>query len=81
MAIDVARQLEHAIDRSPDRGRRARSSIGSVMYSGAIAATIGRQHAGVATVTSPAPDRSAPSAARCAAPVFPREPATISTRP
>ena len=37
--------------------------------------------AGVATVTSPAPDRSAPIAARCAAPVLPREPATTSTRP
>ena len=51
------------------------------MYSGAIAATIGWHDAGVATVTSPAPDRSAPTAARCAAPVLPREPATISTRP
>ena len=30
------------------------------MYSGAIAATIGRHERGVATVTSPAPDRSAP---------------------
>ena len=51
------------------------------MYSGAIAATIGWQPAGVATVTSPAPDRSAPTAARCAAPVLPREPATTSTWP
>ena len=40
------------------------------MYSGAIAATIGLARRGVATVTSPAPDRSAPSAARCAAPVL-----------
>ena len=32
------------------------------MYSGAIAATIGWQRAGVATVTRPAPDRSAPIA-------------------
>jgi hypothetical protein len=39
------------------------------MYSGAMAATIGRHDRGVATVTSPAPDRSAPTAARCAAPV------------
>ncbi len=37
--------------------------------------------AGVATVTRPAPDRSAPTAARCAAPVFPRDPATTSTWP
>ena len=32
-------------------------------------------------VTSPAPERSAPTAARCAAPVFPREPPTTRTRP
>ena len=51
------------------------------MYSGAMAATIGTHDRGVAIVTSPAPDRSAPSAARCAAPVRPLEPATISTRP
>ena len=38
------------------------------MYSGAIAATIGWHAAGVATVTRPAPERSAPTAARCAAP-------------
>ena len=47
------------------------SSSGSVMYSGAIAATIGTHDRGVATVTRPAPDRSAPIAARCAAPVLP----------
>ena len=57
------------------------SSSGSVMYSAPSAATIGRQLAGVATVTSPAPDRSAAIAASAAAPVFPRDPATISTRP
>ena len=51
------------------------------MYSGAIAATIGRHERGVATVTRPAPDRSAPIAARCAAPVRPIEPAMTSTRP
>ena len=51
------------------------------MYSGPMDATTSWQPAGVATVTRPAPDRSAPTAARCAAPVFPREPATTSTRP
>ncbi len=51
------------------------------MYSGAIAATIAWQPAGVATVTRPAPERSAPIAAQMAAPVFPRDPATISTWP
>ena len=51
------------------------------MYSGPIADTIGWQAAGVAIVTRPAPERSAPIAARCAAPVLPSEPATISTRP
>ena len=51
------------------------------MYSGACAATIGVTLAGVATVTSPAPDRSAPRAARIAAPLLPRDPATIRTRP
>ena len=51
------------------------------MYSGAIAATIGRHDAGVATVTSPAPDFSAPIAERNAAPVFPIDPATSVTRP
>ncbi len=45
------------------------------------AATIGAQDAGVAIVTRPAPDRSAAFAARYAAPVLPRDPATISTRP
>ena len=51
------------------------------MYSAPSAATIGATDAGVATVTSPAPDRSAPMAARWAAPLFPRDPATIKTRP
>ena len=44
-------------------------------------ATTGWPPAGVAIVTRPAPLRSAPAAARTAAPVLPREPATISTRP
>src|SRR6476659_4398039 len=35
----------------------------------------------VATCTSPAPPRSAPSPARMAAPLMPREPATMRTRP
>ena len=47
---------------------------GSVMNSGAIDATIGRHDTGVATVTRPAPERRAAIAARCAAPVLPREP-------
>ena len=65
-------ELEHAIDARRNRScPSAVSSSGSVMYSGAIAATIGRHDAGVATVTRPAPDRSAPIAARCAAPVLP----------
>ena len=51
------------------------------MYSAPIAATIGCTLDGSATLTRPAPDRSAPSAARCAAPVFPREPAMIRTWP
>ncbi len=51
------------------------------MYSGAIAARIGCTDRGVATVTRPAPERSAAIAARCAAPLFPIDPATISTRP
>ena len=51
------------------------------MYSGAMLATIAAQLPGVATVTSPAPERSAPTAARCAAPVFPIDPATTRTWP
>jgi hypothetical protein len=51
------------------------------MYSGAIDATIGSTEHGVATVTRPAPERNAPSADKCAAPVFPRDPATIVSRP
>jgi hypothetical protein len=51
------------------------------MYSGAIAATIGRHDLGVAIVTSPAPDRSAPVAARWAAPVRPTDPAMTRTLP
>ena len=78
---DVARHLEDALDAVRSRVPSAVSSSASVMYSGPIAATIGWHAAGVATVTRPAPDRSAPTAARCAAPVLPREPATTSTRP
>ena len=44
------------------------------MYSGISALTTDWQTRGVATVTSPAPDRSAPSAARRAAPVLPVDP-------
>ena len=51
------------------------------MNTGDMAASTGRQQRGVATVTSPAPDRKAPIAARCAAPVFPIEPATIVSLP
>ena len=78
---DVGFQLEHALDGAEVDGARRVSSSGSVMYSGAIAATIGTHDRGVAIVTSPAPDRSAPIAARCAAPVLPIDPATTSTRP
>ena len=42
--------------------------------SGAMAATIGWHLAGVATVTRPAPDFSAPMAVRCAAPSSPAHP-------
>ena len=51
------------------------------MNSTPSAATTGWQLAGVATVTRPAPLRSAPRALSTAAPVLPRDPATISTRP
>ena len=51
------------------------------MYSGISALTTGWQARGVATVSRPAPERSAPRAARCAAPVLPIDPATTSTRP
>ena len=57
------------------------SSSGSVMYSGIIIASVGTHDRGVAIVTSPAPERSAPSAARCAAPVRPTDPAMTRTRP
>ena len=66
---------------TPANSSPSPSSSATVMYSGAIAATIGRHAAGVATLTSPAPDRSAPIADRCAAPVLPIEPATINTWP
>jgi hypothetical protein len=51
------------------------------MYSGAIAASTGWQALGVAMVTRPAPDLSAPMAVRWAAPVRPIDPATTSTWP
>ena len=50
------------------------SSSGSVMSSGIDAATMGIQLEGVATVTSPAPERSAACPAIAAAPLFPRDP-------
>ena len=79
---DVARDIEHALH-APRVEPTVRSLVERLAscIPGAIAATTAWQLAGVATVTSPAPDRSAPIAARCAAPVLPREPATISTRP
>src|ERR1700723_4378361 len=49
---------------------------GSVMISGVWAATIGSTGSGVATVTSPAPERSAAQDDRTAAPLFPSDPAT-----
>ncbi len=57
--------------RRPRRGRARLPASASVMYSAPSAATIGRHDAGVATVTRPAPDRSAASAASAAAPVLP----------
>ena len=66
---------------SADTIPSAVSSSPRVIYSGISALTTGWQTCGVATVTSPAPERSAPSAASRAAPVFPVDPATISTRP
>ena len=65
-----------ASDSSP-----AVSASASVMYSGARAASVAWHDAGVAIVTSPAPARSAPIAARYAAPVLPGDPATIVRRP
>ena len=78
---DVRVELEQPIERGEVDAPEGVSSSDSVMYSGAMDATIGAHDRGVAMVTRPAPDRSAPIAARCAAPVRPREPATISTRP
>ncbi len=54
---------------------------GSVIISGVCAATIGSTGSGVATVTSPAPARSAAHDASTAAPLFPTDPATISAWP
>ena len=79
---DVLLEIEdRARARQPRPFPSAVSSSGTVMYSAPIAATIGCALRGVATLTSPAPDRSAPTAARCAAPVLPREPAMTSTCP
>ena len=50
---------------------------GDVIISGIPEATMGRISSGVATVANPAPARSAPRAANTAAPLLPREPATI----
>ena len=66
----------------PRHSSRARSEIvpasvsgsGSVMYSIPREATMGKALAAVATVTKPAPARSAALAASAAAPVFPTEP-------
>ena len=78
---DVARHLEHAID-----AVRIQAVGGLVERLGHVLRRHRRRRsagsdAGVATVTRPAPERSAPIADRCAAPVLPRDPATISTRP
>ena len=51
------------------------------MYSGAIEATTSWQDAEVATVTRPAPERSAPTPDKWAAPLLPRDPATMRTWP
>ena len=51
------------------------------MYSTACAATIGWQDRGEATLTRPAPARIAPWPHSTAAPLFPIDPATTSTRP
>ena len=77
---DVARHVEHAIDAvGVEAVIGFRQRLGHVLRR--HRRDIGWHAAGVATVTRPAPDRSAPIAERCAAPVLPREPATISTRP
>ena len=78
---DVVGLLQQLFDASRRQRSAESSGRSTVMNTGDIAARTGRQHRGVATVTSPAPDRNAPSAARCAAPVFPTEPATIVSRP
>jgi hypothetical protein len=51
------------------------------MTSACWTATSGRTSGGQATVTSPAPARSAPRAASTAAPAFPTDPATTRTWP
>src|ERR1700719_260938 len=53
----------------------------SVMYSACAAATVASAGSGVASVTNPAPPRSAACPHNIAAPVFPTDPATSSTCP
>ncbi len=57
------------------------SGSGSVIASVSFAAMTGTSERGAATVTRPAPERSAPAAARHAAPAIPVEPATMSRWP
>ena len=51
------------------------------MYSGAMAATTGWQADRRGDGDQPGAGSQRAHAARCAAPVFPRDPATMSTRP
>ena len=57
------------------------SGKGSVRYDGSTPATIGKMLRGTATVTSPAPPRSAPNPLRHAAPLIPGCPAMMSAFP
>ncbi len=57
------------------------SGSGSIMISGECAAIEPIADSGQATVTRPAPARSAASPAMAAAPALPRDPATTSTWP
>ena len=60
-AMTSAPQLEHPVERvQRDRARPPVSSSGSVMYSGAQRRDDRHARRGVATVTRPAPERSAP---------------------
>jgi len=58
-----------------------RSGSGWQIAHGSSDCNTGTMHFGHATVTSPAPDRSAAPAASAAAPAMPRLPATTSTCP